>query len=238
MKYVFLLSIIILINGNFLEYELFTMFLDSLYEPKPNKLNDNYAILNITDMTANSLFYILDKNEYSKTIDNSTALPITIDSKGLSQIIPEFTQKFAENTELTVTVYKHEKHDAPILDTSITGTYISFEFGLDIKHGDEVLITSSLSGHLKIQLYTSENKLNVFISNLVVDNIKEIGGSLPIDIEVYKSNTNMVIKIALSQFKEKLKNIELIPIINQKLGTNFTAINISQNKGFITIALN
>jgi hypothetical protein len=189
-------------------------------------------------MTINSLFYILDKNEFKYTIKNQTGLPITIDSKGLSQIIPELNEKFLENTELAVTVYKVEKHDAPIIDTSLTGTLLSFEFGLDINLGEELLVTSTLSGHIKLQLYTSDNKLNVFISNLVIDNIKEVGGSLPINSEVYKGNMNMVIKVALNQMKDKLKNIDLLTPINQKLKKEFTGISITQNKGYNTITLN
>jgi hypothetical protein len=188
-------------------------------------------------MTLNSIFYILDKQEYNYTIKNQTGLPITIDSKGLSTIIPELAEKFAENTELEVTVYKIEKHDAPVLDSYVTGTLISFEFGLDITRDGEMLVTSSLSGHLKVQLYTLQNLLNVFVSNMVIDNIDEIGGSLTINPEVYKKNMNMVVHIAINQFKEKLRNIDVLKLINEKLKMEFKTFSISQNRAFNFIAV-
>jgi hypothetical protein len=236
MKIVILLSVIVLMNSQFVDHDLFDMFLESIYEPKHQV--EPTVNLNITDMTLNSVFYILDKNEYTYTIKNQTGLPITIDSKGLSTIIPELAENFKENTELEVTVFKFEKHNAPELDSYITGTMVTFEFGMNITHNGELLVTSSLSGHLKIQLFSDANKLNLFISTLQIDKIDEIGGSLQINGEVFMNNLNMVIKIALNQFKEKMKKFDLLPLINKKLETEFTTFSISQNRGHNQIVLN
>ncbi len=224
-------------NSQLVDYDLFDMFLESIYEPKHQTIPT--VNLNITDMTLNSIFYILDKKEFSHSFYNQTGLPITIDSKGLSTIIPELAEHFKENTGLRLTVYKQEKHKAPELDSYITGTMVSFEFGLDILTTElEYLVTSSLSGHLKLQLFSDENKSNLFISSLEIDEIKDIGGSLQINAEVYKNNLNMVIKIALNQFKEKMKKIDVLPLINKKLETEFTTFSISQNRGHNQIVLN
>jgi hypothetical protein len=194
--------------------------------------------INITDMTVNAIFNILNRFNYEYTIKNGTDLPINIDSNGLAVLLPELKNKFNENKELQLKIFKNSKEQIiPNIDTYITGSNINFEVGLNITSNDEMLYSCSLLGHIKLQFSSIRNKLNIFINTAKIDDISIYEDNLNVDIERFEDNLNMVIDLMLSEFKTMMTDIDIISLVNKLAGSSYSSLLIYQMRGYSFMSL-
>lgn len=221
---------------------------DFLYKP------DDF--LNITDSTLNSILFMAQRGvKLEMTVKNETesTLPITIDTKGLSQLIPELSS-LGDNLPMQLRVYEtFGVHPVPTVTTHFDGTSIQFQLGLDMSVLDEtnkndeaqkkngeykLLLTTKLSGHIQLQINADNELLSIYIPDFTIDNIEILQDGLGgVQVERFTDNLNMMIGVALQQVKPQLQNIDILAKINERTKLNYTDIDVFYNKGYVLITL-
>lgn len=222
-------------------------------ESKENKKNilafrtSETNTLNITEYTVNSLLFMLQRAipiNLSIKNDNSNPLPLAIDTASLSLIIPELSAKYSQNTNMTLTVYENNVDcAAPEINMAIDGIYINFDIGLkmavfneETQQFNEILDTI-ISAEIKATVFTQDNKLNVFLMKVVVNDLNIKNNVLDLDKDTLEMKFTGFLSLIIDQTRKMLTEVDVLKSLNNFSGLDFTSFEVMSNVGSMIVTI-
>ena len=231
------------------------IIIDSLPDLKNNTLikkitketSDGIYKLNITEETINTVLLIAQRSfaiNLQVKNDSSLPLPIGIDTASLSILIPELSEYYPENTNMTITIYESPSYcKRPILDFAIDGVYLDFDLGLKFSifnsetlQYDEIL-DFIISTEIKSTIFTENNKLTIFIMKASISELKFNNNVFNLKAENIQERLNGFFRVLISQTRAMLTNIDILNILNTLTGLNFTSFDFTVNVGNAIITI-
>lgn len=222
-----------------------------------NNYNSNYNFLEkvteekeksikIPDYMPNALIIIAEnlfKLEIQARNDSSNPLPLSIDSDSLSIIVDEF-KKYQTNIPMSMRIYHDkDKHLTPAVTTDPQGLLLSLNFGIDFgifpdNSTEPVTVLSfDLNLYLKIQLETVDNKFSLGMKYVKVRDIVINHDDLNVDKEKLKITFVNFINSAYDAVDEKLTDIDVLKMLNDFIGSNFTKFDILMDYGYSMVTI-
>jgi len=215
-----------------------------------DKNDDKHAETNSLKFTDDSIDSLLMMAQRAIPLNfsfkNNTAnpLPIAIDSSSLSLIIPELSTKYPENTNMTLTIYENsESCRKPNITMAIDGTYLDFDIGIkmavfnqDSMEYEEILDVI-ISSHIKTTIFTEDNKLNLFIMKFVVDDLDLKTNLLDLSKDNLITKFSGFFSLIVEQTRKKVTQVDVLKILNNFSGINFSSFKVIVNVGNIDIQI-
>lgn len=214
--------------------------------------NDYGINVLLSDYTISSVFKILQLSGFllQNYDSNMSGLPFSIDSQGLSSILPQLSKKYdsPKNCLLDIGVPIYDV-DQPIIKTvngKITATY-QFIFDLKVQEDDDpfidpVEVFSSLNT-LTVEIDASfvDEKLTIFVHNYEVTDISirlsELDDKL--DEEIYRKNVVKFAEYIFSKKNDQLKNIDINGLIQSKgLPFELSKFTLEKKERYNSLAFN
>ena len=203
---------------------------------KPSNETYNFKV---TDESLNSILFMAQRaNPINLQVRNDSGLnlPIGIDTKSLSLIIPELSEAYPTNTNMTITVYENSSAcKRPILDMAIDGVYLDLDLGLkfavynstSLKY-DEI-IDIVISTEVKTTIYTDKNLLSIFIMKATLSNLKFNNNTLNLKEQSLLQKFNGFFRVLISQTRTMLTNVEILSTLNKLTNLNFSSLDLTVN---------
>lgn len=203
--------------------------------------------LNITEHTINSLIFLIQRAipvNYIIKNDTSNPLPLAIDTASLSIIIPELSSTYSQNTNMTLTVYEDNLNcKIPSISMAIDGIYFDFDIALkmavfnsETNIYDEILDTI-ISVRIKATVYTQDNKLNIFLMKVVVDDLKIKLNSLDLEQDTLQTKFTGFLSLIIDQTRKMMSDIDVLKTLNGFSGLNFSSFEVITNVGSIVATI-
>jgi len=208
---------------------------------KKGKILDEMNNLNITAHSLNSLLFMAQRAfpiNYIVKNDSSNPLPLAIDTSSLSLIIPELSIKYPKNTNMTLTIYEDAKSCVvPIISMAIDGVYLDFDIGIkmavfndETSEFDEILDTV-ISSSIKMTVFTQDNKLNVFLMKIIVEDLNIKINTLDLDKEILTTKFTGFFSLIIDQTRKMVTEIDVLKMMNDFYGYNFSYLEVLMNIG-------
>jgi len=203
--------------------------------------------LNITEHTINSLLFMVQRAipiNYSVKNDTSNPLPLAIDTASLSLIIPELSSIYSKNTNMTLTVYEDSLNcGIPLINIAIDGIYFDFYIGLkmsvfneETQVFDEILDTI-ISTEIKASVYTQDNKLNIFLMKVFVDDLDIKTNTLNLEKETLQTKFTGFLSLIIDQTRKMMTQIDVLKILNEFSGLDFSSFDVMTDVGSILVTI-
>jgi hypothetical protein len=228
-----------LVDDNIIHKGLQFLAGDAINSEIPITLNFTDYMINAALVVANPLL----AKEAILTNDTASDIPITLDTHGLSQIIPELESYVKTNTKVSLKVYRDPLlHAVPTIKTTFT-SYVTFQFGFDLSIWKEEsasyvqLFKSKISGFIKFQLSPENDKLSVFVNKMGISEAELSEDILGVNAKRFLGNLNMALKIALPGIEEKTTHIDVLERIKQSGGGEYKELDAFQEHGYIFFSL-
>jgi len=211
-----------------------------------NSFNNKFTML-LSDYTLNTLFFMVQgSGMIHTTFDNDTStLPFSIDTDGLSVLVPELQTKFPNNTKMNLKLFVSAiDHDQPTLNTDSSSNTLTLNFGADFLVFNSTdpfddpgrVLQLNIRTHLSIQTFVSSNKLNIIIFKTVVDSAKPTIDDLDVDQTKIAKSMSTFINQLLDMEKSSLTNIDILGLLKSKLGVNATNMIIRSDLGYTSFS--
>ena len=209
------------------------------------KVLENIQTLNVTEHSINSVLLLGQRSmplNLSLKNDSSNILPIPIDTASLSLILSQLTQKYPENTNMTITIYEDPKTcQVPVLEMAIDGVYLNFQVGIifSVFNSEtleyDVVLNTVMSMEVKLTIYTKENKLNFFILKINVKDTDIVSNSLEISKDELLSKFRGFMSVMIDQSRKMTTQIDVLQKLNEFSGLNFTLFEVIVNIGNLVL---
>lgn len=223
--------------------------IENLYLKSLRSSSQGAHLLNITEHSLNSGLLLAQRGfpiNLSIKNDSKISLPISIDTASLSLIIPELSTNYPKNTNMSLTVYEDNKScAAPVITMAIDGIYLDFDVGLKLsvfnsETGDyNEILDVTISSEIKATIFTQENKLNIFLMKVDIEELSLKNNVLSLDKDTLKIKFLGFFSLLIDQTRKMLTNIDVLKILNDLTGKEtFTTLEIMANVGSLILKIN
>jgi hypothetical protein len=209
----------------------------------------NKVVLLLSDYTINTVFNFAQQsgNLWTTINNDTTSLPMTVDTKGLGLIVPELSEFFgSDNFNCSLKVGIQGIHKQPVIFTQDDGADIKLNFGIFIDvHNESSIyddafnaVNLNLEFSIKVNIVVVKDMLSVQFGYIRANTVVADSHIGPIDTEKSKKTLESMVKVAVTQFSGSMKNIDLVKILNDYLGLTFYNIVVDPNQGHHAITMN
>lgn len=204
--------------------------------------------MNMTDYSVNSLLYLVPKYvNLDMRLDNKTQndFGLTIDTTGLKLLIPELGQ-YPKNYEMYFRIYLDNENARPYIMSQIDGTSVYLNFGMDFGINDtddpnaeyKLIINIDLSAYLLLEYTSAKGTLPLYINTIKLRDVDiNPNNVLKLDKAKLLISINAFLKMAVNLVNKMVTEIDVITLLNNKTGMNYTSLDIDPEFGYLEIAL-
>lgn len=201
----------------------------------------------ISTYTLNTLLFMGQNKGYLHKEFNNASHPIfpwNFDTQGLSELFPEFSEKYKDNNlDVEMRAYiSIFNHNIPFIESSETGAKLTFNFNLDFLTYvsedplDDPIIDLSLNitAELPFTIQVKYDLLTINWGNLNILNLKEKTNELNISHdELIEKIANMWDTYVYKFIKGYTKNVALAAILTLITKMEFKNFKLETKEGFI-----
>ena len=200
----------------------------------------------ISTYTLNTFLYTMQYNDYLKIgITNAShpMFPWDFDTQGLSELFPEFGEKYGEqNYEVQLNAYISKANENPILESSLTGAKLTLSFNLDFLTSVSEEPVTDLSVTVKAELpFTLQVKYDLLTINWGTFTILNLDvNKNELNVSEDDLNTkiaNMWNSYVTKYIKGYTKNVALAAILTLVTGMEFKNFKLETNEGHILASI-
>jgi hypothetical protein len=205
----------------------------------------------VSTYTLNTLLFMgqyLGMLHLEFTNSSHIIFPWNFDTQGLSELFPEFGEKYGENNlEVEMRVYSsNSKHIRPSIESTISGAKLSFNFNLDFltkvseREEDDPLMDLSLNVQGELP-FTVQVKYDLLTINWGTFNILDLGverNELGASYDDLKARVDTMLNTYVTKFiKGYTKNVALAALLTLLTKMEFKNFKLETNEGHILASI-
>ena len=224
---------------------------------KFNNVLDNSNDLNIvlSDYTLNTFLYMIQQSSFMRfTVHNDTSnpLPMTIDTQGLSQLLPELGSAFPANFPVNLLLYVDPVDNAqPLISSNLHGTHLKLNATIefDVVNSTDPMddpvqaVIASFEADLLIQTVTDQFYMQGRYLSIIIPKTEVLGVNVKsqignIQTDRFQKSLGSLLFIATKQIADKTKNIDVSGMIYNATGLNALNLDVDYNNDYIQASIN
>ena len=211
---------------------------------------DNELQILISDYSLNTLFFLAHQSGYLHMEfknDLINIIPWNFSVFGLKEILPEYSKLYNKNYQVLMKGYVTvNNYPQPIIKISKEITKLNLIFGLDFytfisdDPFDEPIndVKLNVSSCFDIHFIVQKGNLNIVIQNFNVNNVFVLIDNLNINITRFGNTIeNAMNDYVLPSFDKYLKNIDIVNVLSEVLGTKMRNFRIGSQDGYIVTSI-
>ena len=211
---------------------------------------DNELQILISDYSLNTLFFLAHQSGYLHMEfknDLINIIPWNFSVFGLKEILPEYSKLYNKNYQVLMKGYVTvNNYPQPIIKISKEITKLNLIFGLDFytfisdDPFDEPIndVKLNVSSCFDIHFIVQKGNLNIVIQNFNVNNVFFLIYNLNINITRFGNTIeNAMNDYVLPSFDKYLKNIDIVNVLSEVLGTKMRNFRIGSQDGYIVTSI-
>ena len=211
---------------------------------------DNELQILISDYSLNTLFFLAHQSGYLHMEfknDLINIIPWNFSVFGLKEILPEYSKIYNKNYQVLMKGYVTvNNYPQPIIKISKEITKLNLIFGLDFytfisdDPFDEPIndVKLNVSSCFDIHFIVQKGNLNIVIQNFNVNNVFVLIDNLNINITRFGNTIeNAMNDYVLPSFDKYLKNIDIVNVLSEVLGTKMRNFRIGSQDGYIVTSI-
>ena len=204
----------------------------------------------ISDYSLNTLFFLAHQSGYLHMEfknDLINIIPWNFSVFGLKEILPEYSKLYNKNYQVLMKGYVTvNNYPQPIIKISKEITKLNLIFGLDFytfisdDPFDEPIndVKLNVSSCFDIHFIVQKGNLNIVIQNFNVNNVFVLIDNLNINITRFGNTIeNAMNDYVLPSFDKYLKNIDIVNVLSEVLGTKMRNFRIGSQDGYIVTSI-
>jgi hypothetical protein len=181
--------------------------------------------------------------DYTLTNDTASGLPLTIDTKGLKQIIAELSQ-YQDPIKMSLRLHMpFGQYAPPTVSTDIDGTILKVSVGLDFglwnsdSNSYDTIITTDLHLLMKFLLVNDNDKLDIRIMAVKFDKLDIKDKKIEVDSTNMLNNLNKFFALAVKIMKPMLDDYDIVNSVNFYSGSNYTTFDVNPDHSFTSLVI-